>query len=95
MKHQKQRSSVYNIIMKPYISEIFIELYNNPCLYLTQLTKRIRGDVSYITKLVSKLEQMNYIKKNKKGRKQIIELTPKGKQIAKYFSEIKKAMKNE
>jgi DNA-binding MarR family transcriptional regulator len=64
-------------------------------IYCSMISKKIDTTYAHTVKIVSKMEDGDLVESNKKGRKKILQLTPKGKEYSDQFLDILDAFKKE
>lgn len=95
VKEEHQKNT--NLILKTKMSDILKCLYttNNGKIYSSRLSKLVDTTYSHTTKIVGNLYTLGLIEvHNKTGRIKEIQITQKGRQVAKRIVEIEYIMKN-
>lgn len=64
-------------------------------VYCSIISKKIDTTYAHTVKIVSRMEEEGLIVSEKKGRKKILELTPKGKNISDHFLDLLQAFEEE
>lgn len=57
-------------------------------IYCSVISRRIDTTYAHTVKIISRLEDIGMVESNKKGRKKILELTPKGEKFADTFLDL-------
>lgn len=72
--------------------EILVYLFGNNEKSVTEISQGNKITYSYLLNLIKWLEELNLVKAEKKGRKSIITLTEKGKEVAQKLFEVKEIL---
>ena len=71
-------------------TKMLVEMYLNPtdAMYGSTIAKRIDCTYSHVIKILKLFEKYNLVKMKRKGRLNLVDLTEKGKKIAKKLVEV-------
>ena len=82
-----------NLFKYPKLILVLEYLYTDGEKIINELSKKVNVQYSYISKQISFLKGLGLINNKKSGRKNIISLTKKGKEIGKRINEIGEILK--
>lgn len=63
--------------------------------YAKNIAREVDTTYSHATRMMSTLEEMEYIDREQRGRRKIIQLTPKGEEVAKAIQNLKNKLEKE
>lgn len=60
--------------------------------YFSKIARSAQVTFVYLTKFIPKIEKLNLVKVEKKGKKRVVQLTEKGSELAQLLEEIKRKL---
>lgn len=92
---QSDQNEYENIFLKEKPCKILIEV-NNPQTgnYPSEIAKATGCTYSHTVRLIQRMEEKNLLTSKKKGRRKMLELTEKGKKVAKSLSDAIEGLKD-
>ncbi|MFO7793516.1 MAG: DUF4364 family protein [Candidatus Nanohaloarchaea archaeon] len=64
-------------------------------IYCSMISKKIDTTYAHTVKTISRMEEDGFVRSKKKGRKKILELTPKGREFSDKFLDLIEAFREE
>lgn len=77
-----------NILLNPKTAELIVAVEAVKEPYGQKISKKTDTTYSHTCKTMNKLEEKDIVTKEKKGRKQVYQLTETGKQLAELYREL-------
>ncbi len=79
-----------DIVLKTKSANVFAFLKSQNASYLSEIAKETGTTYVYITNLISKLEEKQLVSVEPQGKKKIVKLTEKGREVASSIEEIRR-----
>ena len=79
-----------DIVLRTKPANVFLFLKGRESAYLSEIAKETGTTYVYITNFVSSLLEKGYVSVESKGKKKMVRLTEKGREIASHLEEIRR-----
>lgn len=79
-----------DIVLRTKPANVFLFLKGRDSAYLSEIAKETGTTYVYITNFVSRLLEKGFVSVESKGKKKMVKLTEKGREIASHLEEIRR-----
>ena len=79
-----------DVVLKTKPANVFLFLKGRESAYLSEIAKETGTTYVYITNFVSRLSGKGFVSVEPKGKKRMVRLTEKGRELASYIEEVRR-----